>query len=409
MNLPLYIAQRYLISKKSTNAINFISGISVLGITIGTAALIVVLSVFNGFDGLVKSLYNSFNPDLKLSPVYGKVFVPDENKIRAMLSLNGVEQVTKVIEENALLKYGEKQFIATIKGVDEHYIQVTKVDSSVVRGNFLLKENGINYTVLGSGIEQVLNVNLKSNFEPITIYVPKREQQIVLNPEDAFNRMNVYPSGTFSIQQDFDSKYVFVDLSFAKSLLNYTDEISAIEIKLKPDADKEKTQSAINNLLGQKFSVKNRYQQDEILYKVMNTEKWAIYLILSLILFIAAFNLIGSLTMLVIDKTKDIAILKTMGAEHTLIRKIFLIEGILLSSSGAVLGFVIGILTCFIQIKFKVLKLEGVGSFVVDVYPVAMKISDFILVLATNIIIGIMASWFPAKKAAEERMLFKEE
>lgn len=409
MSLPFYIASRYLISKKSTNAINIISGVSVLAITIGTAALIVVLSVFNGFDGLVKSLYNSFNPDLKITVVEGKVFVPDENKLQQISALKEVEAISFSLEENVLLKYGNRQTLAVMKGVDENFTKVSAVNSKIVRGNFLLKDKGEIFLVLGAGIEAAMDVNIEDEFSPITIYVPKKENQSVLNPEDAFNKESVIPKGTFAIQEDFDSKYVFVDLDFARKILNYSIEVSALEIRLKPKINEQQAQKAIAEILGKNFSVKNRYEQEEVLYKVMKTEKWIVYLILTFILGIASFNMIGSLTMLVIDKKKDIAVLKTLGADAPLIRKIFLFEGLLMSVGGTLIGFILGIGICLAQQQFKLIALQGMGSFVVDAYPVEMKLVDFLLVLGTVIAIGLVASIFPSGKAAQEKLVFKED
>ena len=407
MNLPLKFALRYFISKKSSNAVNIISGVSILGILVGSWGLIIVLSVFNGFEGLVISLYNSFNPDFTITAVKGKSFVPDSSFISDLQHLKGIRAVSEVIEENALLTYEDKQYIATIKGVEPNYGSVTGIDSTMYFGKFTLTNGKENFAVLGLGIEQALGVNYDNPFGYINLFIPRKGKGVVINPEDAFSQGLVKPSGSFAIQAEFDSKYVFVPLAFAREITGYDKQVSYLEVEINKNADTRKLQSEIEKIAGTDFIVKNRLQQNEVLYKIMSTEKWAVYAILTFILIVAAFNMIGSLSMLVIEKKSDIAILKTVGADERLIRRIFLLEGILLSFIGCITGFLFAVIIIFIQQKFHFLKITG--AFVIDAYPVKMKWVDFVLVFITVISIGLLASWFPAWRAARTEHLVVEE
>ncbi len=409
MNLPVFIARKYFLSKQNTNAINILSFISMVVVSVVTMALIVVLSVYNGFESLIHSLYGSFYPDMHISVVEGKTFVPEKNKVDKILELKEVIHLSEVIEEKALLKYQDKQYIATIKGVDSNYRYVAGIDENIIRGEYKLIDKGQSMAIAGAGIEIALGLYLNSLFDFITVYMPKRGKGTGYLLEQAFNRNTINPIGIFSIQIDFDSEYMIVPISFARGLLRYKDEVSALELKLQSGININETQKKIQQILGDKYSVKNRYQQNEFLYKLMKTERWAVYLILSLILFIAAFNIIGSLSMLVIEKTRDIAILKSMGANSKLIQKIFLIEGMLVSVIGASIGAVFAIILCFLQEQFGLVRIEGNGTFVVDAYPVEMHAGDFIIVLMTVLVISLLACWYPAKKASEKKTIWKEE
>ncbi|MCK4825455.1 ABC transporter permease, partial [bacterium] len=396
LNFPFYIAKRYLFSKKSRNAINVISTVSVAGVAIGTIALIVVLSVFNGFDNLVRSLFNSFDPDLKITSVIGKTFSSDNEKIQMLERVDGILYLTEVVEENALLRYDERQYIATIKGVGEDFVKMSGIDSMIIDGDFTLVKNGKPYAVIGQGVAVNLAVGL--NFiSPVIFYVPRNTKLISLDPTKAFNRKYIFPSGVFAIQQDFDSKYVIVPLFFARDLLGYTNEVSSIEIKIDPAYETSVVQENIKELLGPDFSVKNRFEQQELLYKIMKSEKWAIFLILTFILIVASFNIIGSLTMLIIEKKKDIGILRSMGTSLSVLRQIFLFEGWMISLLGAFTGLILGTLICWIQQKFEVIKLQGSGSFVIDAYPVSIEIPDLIWIFLTVLLIGYLASWYPVR------------
>ncbi len=399
MNLPFRIASRYLVSKKSTNAINIISGISIIGMMVGAMGLVLVLSVFNGFEDLVKTLYNTFNPELQITPKQGITFPVDSSKIILLKKVNGVKAVAEVFESNALVRYGKNQCIATIKGVSDNYEKVSNIDSAI-SGRYLLHDDEYNYAILGAGVEEKLNIDINGPSPIITIYVPRRGLAVTsIDPSSAFNQNIIYFSGTFAIQQDFDNKYVLVPLSFAQDLTGYSHSVTALELSTLPKASIDDIQQQVAKIMGDNFVVRNRLQQNETLYKIMKTEKWAVYAILTLILIVAAFNILGSLSMLVIEKKNDISILKAMGADGNLIQRIFLLEGTLMSFIGCSVGFILAIIICEVQEKFGLIKLQG-DSFVVSAYPVSMKLPDFVLVFFTVLVIGFLAAWFPAKRAS---------
>ncbi len=396
MRLSLYIAKRYLFAKKSRNAINVISSISVAGVTVGTMALIIVLSVFNGLETLVHSIFNTFDPDLMITPSEGKTFIPDSASLSLLSNVDGVACYSLCLEENALLKYGEKQYIATIKGVDENYTQVTGIDSSMWDGEFILRsEQGRPYAIPGIGIANFLGMRV--NFiTPLVIYVPRRTGTAELTAEDAFVRNYIFPSGIYQVEQEYDSKYVFIPIGFARELLEFGSEVTSLEIKFEAGSSESQIQKDVTRLFGEGFIVRNKYEQQEIFYKVMRSERLAIFFILTLILIIASFSIIGSLTMLIIEKERDIEILRSLGADNTLIRKIFIIEGWLISIIGAIAGILLGFSICWIQQRFGLVRLQS-DTLILDAYPVVMKIKDFLIVPATVLLIGFWAAWYPVR------------
>ena len=304
-------------------------------------ALIVVLSVFNGFETVVVRLFNTFNPELQITASEGKTFDVDSLPLNKIKQVEGVAYLTDVIEENALLRYKEKQYIATIKGVGADYSKISRIDTMIVQGDFLLQRDSIDYAVVGNGVAYNLGLNLNDYLDPLEVYVPRRGIESSINPLESFNSEMLSPKGIFSVQQDFDVKYVIVPIRFARKILDYTNEVTSEEISLVKGADVEKVQPEIEKITGNKFSVKNRFQQQELLYKIMKSEKWAIVLILSFILLIATFNVIGTLTMLILDKKKDISVLWSMGADRKLIRRVFFTEGMMITFLGALSGLVL--------------------------------------------------------------------
>ena len=399
MNLPFYIAKRYLFSKKSHNIINIISVISVVGVTIGTLALVVVLSVFNGFEDLVKSLYNSFNPDLLITVKEGKTFHESDISRNDIEQIPGVISYTQVVEENALLKVKSEQYIVTLKGVSNDFLRQNPMDSMLVDGRFILEDNKTDFAIMGYLVAYHLGIKINDFENPITVFVPKRSGKNISVLEQSFNTGFLIPSSVFSIQQEIDSRYIIVPINFAKKLLEYSTELTSIEIRIQPDADADKIQKQIQTLAGKSFVVKNRYQQQELLYKIMKSEKWAIFSILTFIIIIAAFNVVGSISMLILDKRKDIAILFSLGADEKKLKRIFLQEGILISISGTLIGLLLGFILCYLQIQFGLIKLGGeTGAFVIDNYPVKMKLMDFVAVFSIVFIIGIAAAWYPVKR-----------
>ena len=398
MNFPFYIARRYLLGKKSRNAINIISAISVFGVATGTMALVIVLSVFNGFDSVVKSLFSTFDPDIKVSPVEGKTFVPEDGLKARLLDIPGIEAVAAVLEEDVLLQYDEKQHIGTLKGVDDDFPLVSGLDSMVYEGSMTLRDRNRSYAVVGQGVAYSLRIGL--NFiNPLYVYTIDRKSGFnMARPEESIRRDFLYPSGVFAIEQEYDSRYVITSIGFARELLNYDKEVSFLELRLDPESSREKVQQEIIEIVGEGYHVKNREQQNELFYKVMKSEKWAIFLILTFILIIASFNIIGSLSMLIIDKKADILTLRHMGAGNRLIGRIFLVEGWLISIAGSFIGILLGTLISWIQQRFGVIRLSGSGSFVIDAYPVQIQFTDIILIWLTVLMIGYVAARFPVRQ-----------
>jgi len=414
---PMYFsfAWRYFKAKKSTNAINIIAWISVAAIAVGTVALILVLSVFNGFEGLVKSLYSSFYTDLKISPPRGKTIFLDSLQIQKIRNTPGVKSMSLVAEEKALMQNGDQQSaIVFLKGVDSHYTEVAGVQGKMVRGNFDLGTAEQPRAVMGVAIESALGVQSDRSIFPLTAYLPKKlntlnnEQSQTIsnsslsNPEESLSGGNLVPSGSFAIQQDFDNKYVLTNIDFVKAQLGLArNEFSGAEISLNIAGKEDEVKKDIEKILGNNYLVQTRYEQNRSLYSVMQLEKWAIYAILSLILVVAAFNMIGALTMLVLEKNKDIQVLQAMGADRNWIRKVFLSEGLLLALVGSGLGIILALILAWLQVKYKLIPLEA-SSFVIDYYPVKLSPADFLLVLVTVVIIAVIASWYPANKAAKQ-------
>jgi lipoprotein-releasing system permease protein len=402
--LNLLFAWRYFKSKKTTNAINIIARISVIAIAVGTAALIIVLSVFNGFEDLVKGLYADFYADIKISPVKGKTITLTPQQINQLKAVNYVDQLSLVAEEKALLVNGENQAIVYVKGVDNNYIHTSNIAAHIARGSFALGNIQNPKLVVGAGVENAAGIDAERSLTPVSIYLPDRKAKNIASIEN-LSAYILQPAGTFLVQQDFDNKYVFTNLAFVKFMLDLNiDEYTSVDIKTTAKSDDVKKNIQI--LLGSNYAVQTRYEQNQSLYMVMNIEKWVIYAILSLILVVAAFNIIGALTMLVIEKQKDIAVLKAMGAGDKKIQSIFLSEGILLATVGGISGIILASIICYLQMQFHFIKLTG-GSFIIDYYPVKLSISDFVLVVVTVLIIAIVAAWIPARKAAAQEFSLK--
>lgn len=392
MNLSFKIAKRYLLGKKSHNIINLISLVSVMGVFTGTMALIIVLSVFNGFGNLVISLYDSFDPDIKIVTAKGKTFDNASLDLSAIRSIKGVAYATYTLEENGLVKYNDKQFIATIKGVDDTLIRRTGIAASVVSGTDKVQQGSRISALIGSGIAYSLGVHLEGDWSQLSIYMPDKNATSLNNPESAFREKDIAPGGVFSIQQDFDSKYVLVPLSFVRELAGEDNRSSAVEVILDKNADEAAVMSALKKISGEKFVVKNRMEQHEFMYKILHSEKWAVFLILSFIMVIGIFNILGTLTMLVIEKKEDILTLKYLGAPFLLVRNVFFYQGLMITLTGIVGGLLSGALICFLQQTFGIIKLGNAESFIVESYPVDMQLMDFVNVFAVVYVIGALAS-----------------
>ena len=398
----LKFSWRYFKAKKSTNAINIIAWVSVSAIMVGSASLIIILSAFNGFESLVKSLYGSYYADVKISPTKGKVFSLTEAQLNKINAVEGVKYLSKGVEEKALIQNESLQTIVVIKGVDSAYSKVSGVHEKMYRGQFNVGSPEKPGLVMGVGVEQALGVVSDRTIFPVSVYLPKKGTGQSLNPLDALGMASINPTGSFAIQSEFDNKYVFTDIGFLKTYLNYAeDEFSYLELSVNDYGNVDEVKKKILALLGSGFVVENRYEQNKALYNTIRLEKLAIYGIFSMILIVAAFNMIGALSMLVLEKKKDIQILQAMGASKKTIHRIFLTEGILLAFVGNGGGVLIALILYYLQINYKLVPLEG-ASFVIDYYPVKLVLADFIAVISTVFVIGILASWFPAARAAKE-------
>jgi lipoprotein-releasing system permease protein len=402
-------AWRYFKAKKTTNAINVISWISILAIVIGTASLILVLSVFNGFEGLVKSLYSSFYPDLKISPASGKEMVLTLEQIQKLRSVKGVRNISMVVEEKALLKNGDYQTIVSLKGVDDNYTAVTNIRDQIVKGNFNTGTADDALLVLGAGIESAVGVQTDRNLVPLAIYLPRKGEVSLSDPFKSLSVDTINTSGTFLIQQDFDNKYALTNLAFVKNMLGMSaDTYGGAEVAIDNSKNADAIQESVKNVLGKQYVVQNRYEQNASLFSVMQVEKWMIYAILSLILVVAAFNMIGALTMLVLEKKQDISVLHALGADRSFIQRIFLTSGLLLAFLGGGAGMLLAFLIGTAQTRFHLVPLEG-NTFMVNYFPVKMVYTDFILVSVTVIVIALIASWIPARKAAAQQFILRSE
>jgi len=407
--LIFLFAWRYFKAKKSTNAIHIIAWISIVAIIIGTTALILVLSVFNGFEGLVKSLYSSFYTDLKILPASGKMITLTGEQLQQLKGLTGIRNLSLVAEEKALLKNGDYQSVIQLKGVDENYRYVSGVAEHLTNGQYDIGNADFPKLILGSGVEGALGIQADRNIFTLTVHLPRKTETEQVDLIEGITNDTINSSAAFSIQQDFDTKYGITNIDFVKHSLGWAaDEYSGAEIAVKDPDRINSVKDEIKKIVGKQYLVQNRYEQNRSLYSIMNMERWVIFAVLCLILVVAAFNMIGALSMLVLEKQKDISVLYALGANRTFIQKIFLNEGILLALIGGGLGMVLALSIAWLQIKFHLIPLQG-GSFLIDYYPVKLKWMDFVLVGATVFIIAAFASWFPSKKAASQEFLLRSE
>ena len=399
MNFPFYIARRYLFSKKSHNAINVISLISVCGVVIATIALVCALSVYNGFNDLVSSLFSHFDPELKITARYGKVFNPDNDTIRQIRNMPEVAIASEVLQDNALIKYKERQEVGVIKGVDNRFSQLVNIDSVLIDGEFKLSDEVANYAILVIGLASHLGINA-GFISPLEIYVPKRDQKVnMANPATSFNIGYSFISAVFRInQQQYDDYYMLIPLEQARSLLHYENEISALELKIKEGVSIEAVEKQIKACVGDRYIVQNRFEQQEASFKMMQVEKWITFLILCFILAIALFNIVGSLSMLMIEKKEDVQTLRNMGANESQIQQIFLFEGWMISGFGAIFGILVGLILCLIQQEYGLIQLgDTAGAFIIDAYPVHVLPGDICMIFITVLVIGFLAAWYPVR------------
>lgn len=409
MNFPVYIAKRYLFSKKSHNAINIISAISVCGVALATLALVCTLSVFNGFQDMVATFFTAFDPEIKITVAQGKVFDTNDSRIQQVRSLKEVAVFTETLEENAMVQYKGRQAMAVIKGVQDNFEELTRIDSILYgNGRFILHDSIVDYCVMGAELVSKLSSGVKF-VDPLEVYAPKRNSKVNLaNPASAFNLQYLYSPGVVFIvkQQKYDGSYILTSLEFARKLFNYTSEASAIELKLKSGSDVSKVKADIKQILGDSFVVRDRYEQQADVFRIMEIEKLISYIFLTFILMIACFNVIGSLSMLIIDKKKDVETLRNLGADDKLIARIFLFEGRMISMIGAIIGIILGLVLCFLQQKFGLISLgQTQGEFVVDAYPVSVRPLDIVIIFFTVLVVGFLSVWYPVRYLSKRLLL----
>lgn len=400
MNFPFYIARRYLFSKKSHNAINVISAISVCGVALATLALVCTLSVFNGFQDLVASFFTAFDPQLRITAVRGKVFDGEDPRILALRQMPEVAVWSRSLEDNAMVQYQGRQAMAVIKGVEDNFDILTPIDSILYgRGELTLHDEVAHYAIPGIQLLATLGSSIRF-LDPLEVYAPRRGAKVNLaNPSTAFVTGSLFSSGlVFSVNQEkYDASYILTSIDFARSLFQYTTEVSAVNLRLDPGADTEAVKRQIQQQLGGDFRVEDRYEQQADTYRIMRVEKLISYLFLTFILVIACFNIIGSLSMLIIDKRDDVATLRNLGASDKQIVRIFLFEGRMISFIGASVGVVLGLMLCWVQQAFGLIKLGSSGSFVVDAYPVSVEVTDVAVVFVTVLVVGFLSVWYPVR------------
>ena len=412
MNFPFYIARRYLFSKKSHHAINVISGVSVCGVALATLAMVCTLSVFNGFQDLVATMFTAFDPEIKITAANGKVFDSQDERIQLLRDLPEIEVFSESLEDNAMVQYKGRQAMVVIKGIEDNFNQLTAIDSILYgRGEWILRDEVVDYAVPGIELVSVLGTGIRF-LDPLEVYAPKRGAKInVANPSTSFESSYLHSSGlVFAVnQQKYDASYILTSLSFARDLFQYDTEVSSIELRIAADADVKEVKKDIKRMLGNDFLVQDRYEQQADTYRIMEVEKLISYVFLSFILLIACFNVIGSLSMLIIDKRNDVVTLRNLGADDQLVSRVFLFEGYMITFFGALIGVGLGLILCIIQQEFGIISLgsgDSAGAFVVDAYPVSVYASDVVLVLITVLVTGFLSVFFPVRYLTR-RLLIK--
>lgn len=402
MRLPVFFARRYLFAKKSINAINIISAISVIGVLVSSAALVIVLSFYNGMENLILSLYSTFAPELRIEPTKGKTFNPDSDIFLNLRKNPTVKSYTEVLEDKVLIQYDDQQFIAQLKGVESKSLLQVDHSEMLYAGSFLIEQDSFNYAIIGAQVQANLRVPMDGADNNIRLFSPRKGVSgTSVNPMDDINVRIISPIGVLHFQQGF-TNLIITPLDFAKDLLGEFQRVSAIEIYTSDSTKINSLQSETQRQLGENFIVKNREQQNPLLYKTIRSEKWIVFFILTVIGIIAIFNIIGSLTMLVIDKKQDMAVLRSLGADNSLIQRIFFYEGIMIAFIGGVIGIAAGLVFCVAQEKYGFIRTgEGAGS-VMDVYPVDIRILDFVLVFITVMVVAIGVSYIAAHLSVRE-------
>lgn len=400
MNFPFYIAKRYLFSKKSHNAINVISGISVCGVALATLAMVCTLSVFNGFQDMVATFFTAFDPQVKITSVKGKVFDGSLPVLSQIRNMPEVAVYSESVEDNAMVQYKGRQVMAVIKGVEDNFDKLTPIDSILFgRGELILHDEVADYAIPGLQLLSTLGTGIRF-LDPLEVYAPKRGARINMsNPMSSFVSDALFSSGlTFTVNQEkYDGSYILTSIDFARNLFQYDKEVSAVNLRLVPTANEKDVISKIKRILGEDFYVQDRYEQQADTFRIMEIEKLISYIFLTFILMIACFNVIGSLSMLIIDKKNDVQTLRNLGASDNQIVRIFLFEGRMISFIGAVAGVILGLILCLVQQEYGIISLGNSGSFVVDSYPVSVHVWDVVLIFITVLVIGFISVWYPVR------------
>ncbi len=408
IGLLLTLTKRYLFSKKKFAIINIISIVSVVGVAVGTMALFVVLSVFNGFEKVIISLFNDFHSDFKIEATLGKTLNYEEFPTDKIAQIEGISLIVEVIEDIALVRYDNRQYIATVKAVSDNYLDLQAANNIIIYGEAELYYDNIPCAIVGNGIYYILGINIHDITKPISIYAPKRIGKASLSASNMFNSANVLPTAVFSVQQEFDEQYIIIPLNIAKQLYEYSNELTSVEIHVNNLANKKLVEKQLKQILGDSYTVKNKYRQQESTYKILKSEKLAIFIILIFILIIATFNVLGTLSLTILEKRQDIAVLSAIGASEKFLKTLFIIEGYVVVLLGAIIGLIIGGILCLLQQKYGLLRLGTEGDFVTNAYPVHVKISDVLYILLSVSIIGLVTAWIPTKKISGKFLQMRE-
>lgn len=401
--LTRQLALRYLRGKRTANIVPILSRISMTAIAVASAAMIILFSVLNGFTDLVSDLYKAFYPEIKITATKGKFFALDAQQLAGVRSIEGVSGITTVLEDNVLLTGNDETKVAMLKGIDQNYLNVNEVKPYVIEGTDSVSLSPAPTALMGLQLANEMGLDINNAFSTLVLHYPNaKSSNLALNPTSAFQTLQLKPDGVFQVQDEFDSKYILAPLSLVQELMQTDGQYSSVELKLASNTSADRVQRELSEKLGKNFTVATRFEQNKTLYMVMKSEKWAVFAILVLVLLIASFNMVGALTMLVLEKQKDMAILKAMGAEPSTVRNIFLAEGVLWALTGGLIGLLVGALVSLGQQHFQWIKMQG--NFIIEAYPVSLDWTDFLLILGTILFVGLLAAWYPAVKAQKAQV-----
>lgn len=397
------LAARYMLGKRSANAVPVLSRISMIAIAVSSCALIILFSIFNGFENLVDHLYQSFYPDIRVTPARGKFFAPDSSLLKQVNNIQGIAACTRVLEDNVFVQSEEEQLPVTLKGIEAAYFSINHVKPYITQGRDTISTYPVPTAIVGEHIAATLGIDVDNVFSRLLVYYPNGAvSNPALDPAAAFQSLSLRPDGTFRIQEEFDSRYVLADLALVQRLMKQEGKVSSIEISLAKGSNEDRVKAKLQQLMGASFKVETRYEQNKSVYLVMRSEKWAGFAILLFVLLIASFNMVGALSLLVLEKQRDIGILKTMGAQPSDIQRVILLEGVLWSLTGGLIGLGLGLMLCFCQYYFHWIKIQG--DFIIEAYPVAVQPGDILIVIVTVTAVGLLAAIYPARQAARVQL-----